>query len=192
MKKQTAKIEKFKLSQLREAGYNPRTISEEAYAALAKSIEKFGCVQPILINTKNKNTIIGGNQRYKILLEKHGPGHECYCVTVKLSKVDEKLLNITLNNPKCQGEFVQGLAAYIDKLREELEDKDIIDLKINELTRQIGTGQDSQCSYKEERLKPYKKTHILISFEPKRFAEIAEHLEAIIKTEGIEYEQCSN
>lgn len=187
------KIQTFKLSQLKSAKYNPRTITAEAMAGLTASIEKFGCVEPIVVNVRSgKNTIIGGHQRCRILKELHGAGYECPCVTVDLSKTNEKLLNITLNNPKVQGEFVAGLGEYIEKMRTELaDDEQFLDLRIDQLRSEIGKDGDT-CTYKEEKLRPFKKTHVLLSFEPSLLAEIAEHLEAIVRTEGVEYEQCSN
>ena len=113
--KKGMKIKRFKLSELRPAAYNPRTISDEALAGLAKSMERFGCVEPIVVNVRGgKNIIVGGHQRYKALDQ--AGAKDCQCVTVDLKKADEKLLNITLNNPAVQGEFIAELGEYIDKL----------------------------------------------------------------------------
>jgi len=50
-------VKRFKLSELKPAGYNPRTISDDALGGLAASIKKFGCVEPIIVNTQGgKNT----------------------------------------------------------------------------------------------------------------------------------------
>lgn len=88
----------FKLSQLRPADYNPRVIAAEALEGLMSSINRFGCVEPIVINTRcQENIIVGGNQRLKALRSLGIT--ECLCVTVNCSKADEKLLNLTLNNP---------------------------------------------------------------------------------------------
>ena len=91
----------FRLDQLKSAGYNPRVIVAEALEGLTNSIRRFGCVEPIVINTRGrKNIIVGGNQRFKAL---QGLGViECLCVTISCSRADEKLLNLTLNNPEIQ------------------------------------------------------------------------------------------
>lgn len=141
MKKQIKpKIKSFKLSQLKPAEYNPRTITADAMAGLTSSIQKFGCVEPIVVNVRGKkNRIVGGHQRYRVLKEIGGKGLECACVTVDLSAADEKLLNITLNNPKVQGEFVKELGAYIDKLRKQLpNDKDYLALRLDDLRSELG------------------------------------------------------
>ena len=102
------KIQTFKLSQIKPAEYNPRIISDDAMAGLTASIKRFGYIEPMVINTyRNKNTIVGGNQRYRILLGLYGEDHKCICITVKLNPVEEKTLNLTLNNPHIQGQFIK-------------------------------------------------------------------------------------
>mgnify|MGYP003291671143 CR=1 FL=1 len=63
-------FEKIKLTDIVPAEYNPRKISEEEYYKLKESITKFGLVDPIIINLKN-NRIIGGHQRYDVLMDKY-------------------------------------------------------------------------------------------------------------------------
>ena len=43
-------IKSMRLQDLKPAGYNPRTISEEAMKGLAHSLDRFGLVQPIIFN----------------------------------------------------------------------------------------------------------------------------------------------
>lgn len=62
------KIEKIKITKIEPAKYNPRKINDNDYTKLEKSINEFGLVDPIIINLKN-NRIIGGHQRYKVLLD---------------------------------------------------------------------------------------------------------------------------
>jgi len=113
------KLSKFSLKELRPAGYNPRVIDDDALAGLAASLKRFGCVEPIVINTRGgKNTIVVGHQRYKVL--KSAGAKECICVTVDLARADEKLLNITLNNPHTQGRFIEAIDEYIANSQGEL------------------------------------------------------------------------
>ena len=183
-------VRRFRLNELKPAEYNPRTISDEALEGLARSIEKFGCVEPIVVNTRGgKQTVIGGHQRLKVL--KAAKAKEVLCVAVDLSKADEKLLNLTLNNPKVQGEFIEAIGEYIEQLKEEIPEQDFLGLKIKKLHEDIGDKYE-KMTYSEENLMPFKKTHVLLSFEPAILAEIQDHLEAIIRTEGVEYEQGSN
>jgi len=93
------KIEKIEISKLKPARYNPRQISTKQYNDLKKSIERFGLVDPIIVN--KDFTIIGGHQRYKICKElKH---KEIDCVVLDLTKEQERELNVRLN--KNTGEF---------------------------------------------------------------------------------------
>ena len=153
------KIRQFRLSQLRAARYHPRTISRDALEGLTNSIKKFGCVEPIVVNVRgNRNTIIGGHQRYKALAGLYGAEHQCFCVMVDLKPTDEKLLNITLNNPKIQGQFIEDLGEYIDKLRKQLTKKsDYFDLKIDRLRGELGETEKQGKTYDDEVPKPPKK-----------------------------------
>ena len=47
-------IKEFGLNQLNPADYNPRRISNEAMEGLKKSLDRFGCVEPIVVNTRVK------------------------------------------------------------------------------------------------------------------------------------------
>lgn len=91
------KIELLKLKDLKRAEYNPRKNTKEQQEQLRKSLTKFGCVEPIIVN-KNKdreNIIVGGHFRVQELL-KMGR-EEAECVIVDLNKDDEKELNLRLN-----------------------------------------------------------------------------------------------
>jgi ParB-like chromosome segregation protein Spo0J len=56
------------ISELKPAEYNPRKASAKEFADLKKSIEKFGFVVPVLVNSApaRKNIIIGGHFRVKV------------------------------------------------------------------------------------------------------------------------------
>jgi ParB-like chromosome segregation protein Spo0J len=103
--KNDMKIESIKINKLKPAKYNPRQISTKQYNDLKKSIEKFGLVDPIIVN--KDMTVIGGHQRLKICKElKH---IEIDCVVLDLSKEEERELNIRLN--KNSGEFDMDILA---------------------------------------------------------------------------------
>ena len=128
----------FKMKELEPAGYNPREIDIVAMAGLTNSISRFGCVEPIVINTRGRhNVIVGGNQRFKAL-QSLGVT-ECLCVTISCSRADEKLLNLTLNNPLIQGDFIKKIEDYIERLRKELpDDNDFLSLRIADLQNELG------------------------------------------------------
>lgn len=91
------KIVKKNIYELREADYNPRQLTEKQHKDLKSSIEKFGFVDPIIINDnpKRQNVVIGGHQRLKIARELGIV--DVPCVLLNLSKKEERELNIRLN-----------------------------------------------------------------------------------------------
>lgn len=131
-------IEKIKITDIIPAEYNPRQISDEELTKLSNSINEFGLVDPIIINLKN-NKIIGGHQRYDVLINQYTLGNNFYAelnllrfgdigwvftdTDLKIeSKEHEKALNLALN--KISGEW------DFDKLSEVLEDLKISDFDI--------------------------------------------------------------
>ena len=110
------RIEKRRLDTMNRAKWNPREMSEDARNALAASIERFGLVEPIILNERG-NTVVGGHQRLSILLAQGVEEEDV--VIVNLSPEDERALNITLNNPEAQGTFTaDALAAILSELKE--------------------------------------------------------------------------
>jgi len=87
--------EKRNLSDLVPADYNPRKITEEQQKQLKKSLEEFGYVETIDINLDN--TVIGGHQRLKVLADLGYNEIEVRVPNRKLTKKEEKLLNLRLN-----------------------------------------------------------------------------------------------
>ena len=108
------KIESVKISELRFAEYNPRTISKKQFKDLKKSLEEFGLVNPIVINANEdrKNVIIGGHQRAGAW-EDLGNDHVLtYAVDLPIEK--EMKLNLRLN--KNGGKFDDDLLLnYFDE-----------------------------------------------------------------------------
>jgi ParB-like chromosome segregation protein Spo0J len=121
---------KIKLKDLKPADYNPRTITESQAEKLKNNLDKFGLVDPIIINLKN-NHIIGGHQRYNILIQET-PDKELNLIrlgdigwvfedTVLTIEDDnhEKALNLSLN--RLDGEFDTN---KLNQLFEELQADD--------------------------------------------------------------------
>lgn len=95
-------LERRKVSQLIEWGKNPRTLTEKGIADLKKSIDKFGCAQPIIINIDD--VICGGHGRKKVLEELKIEEVDCYVPSRQLSDKEFEELNIRLNK-NIAGEF---------------------------------------------------------------------------------------
>lgn len=125
-------IEHIKITDLKPAEYNPRRISDEDYQKLKNSISTFGLVDPIIVNLKNMH-IVGGHQRYDVLLDEHMLDNDFLAelpmirlgdvgfvfTDTNLSIADddhEKALNLALN--KISGEWDE---LKLQPLLEELE-----------------------------------------------------------------------
>lgn len=68
-------LDKIKITDITPADYNPRKISNDDYEKLSRNISEFGLVSPIIINLQN-NHIIGGHQRYDVLLNEYMVTHK--------------------------------------------------------------------------------------------------------------------
>lgn len=100
MKKQPLQWErvKVKMSDLTPAEYNPRKMTEKERQDLIDSVEEFGPVVPLVVNTgKRKNMLIGGHQRSTIYKELGFKEVEAYRPNRELTVAEEKKLNLRLN-----------------------------------------------------------------------------------------------
>jgi len=112
------KFETMALSDLTPAAYNPREISDMAMMGLESSIKRFGLVEPIIYNQQTGN-VVGGHQRLKVLI---GQGVETTdVVVVDLPEIEEKALNVALNNQLIAGDFTKELEAIQAELADDLD-----------------------------------------------------------------------
>ncbi len=106
--------EQVKITALKPAEYNPRSISERELTKLTDSIRAFGFVDPVIVNADN--TVIGGHQRIKAA-ERIGMS-EVPCVRVDIPKDREQALNLALN--RISGEWdMDRLAVLLEQLDAE-------------------------------------------------------------------------
>lgn len=102
------------VSSLKPATYNPRTWNKEQEEALTESLNRFGLVDPIIVNgaKDRKNIVIGGHFRLKIAKDL---GYtDVPVVYVNIPEIErEKELNLRLN--KNTGSFDLKMLAEFDK-----------------------------------------------------------------------------
>ena len=142
-------IEKIEINKLKPATYNPRQISTKQYKDLKESINKFGLVDPIIVN--KCYTIIGGHQRYKIC--KDLDYKDIGCIILDLNKEQERELNIRLN--KNTGDFDMDILANefdIDQLVDWGFKHIDLDINIDKIT-EGNTDDDHIPEVKESRVK---------------------------------------
>jgi ParB-like chromosome segregation protein Spo0J len=116
-------IRKVAVKAITPTVHNPRvdlTPEDPEYQDLKKSIISFGYVEPIIWNRQTGN-LVGGHQRYKILIEQGLTEIEASVVDLPLEK--EKALNVALN--KIQGRWDEvKLAQLLDELT-QIPDMDV-------------------------------------------------------------------
>lgn len=108
-------IRKIDVRQINPAPYNPRKDlkpGDPEYQKLKNSIVTFGYVEPIVWNKQTGN-LVGGHQRFKVLIEEGTKEIEVSVVDLSLEK--EKALNLALN--KITGSWDNNkLAVLLDEL----------------------------------------------------------------------------
>ena len=79
------------------AEYNPRQLTKDQHQHLKDSIQRFGLVDPILVNKHKdrKDIIIGGHQRVRVA--KDLDIDKVPCIELSLSYEKERELNVRLN-----------------------------------------------------------------------------------------------
>ena len=107
-------VKEWEISKLINAEYNPRVLKEHQFKQLKDSIERFGIVDPILVNVNKdrKGIIIGGHQRAYVC-EKLGM-KKIPAVELDLTLEQEKELNIRLNKNTGEWDY-ESLANYFDE-----------------------------------------------------------------------------
>ena len=111
---QEIKIDKALVNNLKNPEYNPRHWSKEQSDNLKESIERFGIVDPIIVNSaeNRQGVVIGGNFRLEIA--KQLGYKEIPVIYINIPDIErEKELNIRLN--KNTGEFDLKLLAEFDE-----------------------------------------------------------------------------
>ena len=108
-------LEQVNPAELMPADYNPRQINDLQMNALKRSLERWGFVEPVVVNKKTGH-IVGGHQRVAAALELAIETVPVY--RVDIDETDEKALNIALN--KISGDWnADKLASLLSDLGSE-------------------------------------------------------------------------
>ena len=168
------KIEKISLEKLNPAKYNPRVElqkEDERYQRIKASIQEFGLVDPIIVNSKTM-TIVGGHQRYNILtifsyskireynILKDLGMKDADCVLLELTEKQEKRLNLSLNkNSGLWDETkLEELFEELNLSDEELFATGFTEEEITDLLKNNEEIQDDNFDVKEALKEVEKKT----------------------------------
>ena len=140
-------LQRISINRLKPAKYNPRKDlkpGDPAYEKIRRSLHDFGYVDPVIWNEVTGN-IVGGHQRYKVLVSEGATEIDCVVVHIE-DPQDEKALNIALNKavgewePMALADLLADLqssgydlgatgfdAAEVDDLFSKVHDKDVRD-----------------------------------------------------------------
>lgn len=128
----TLKIEHINPALLVPADYNPRQITDHQLEALKRSLNRWGFVQPVIINERT-GKIVGGHQRVTAALEL--AFETVPVVRMTLDEAAEKALNIALN--KISGQWdkdkLADLLTELDADGWDLPDLGFDDLELDDL-----------------------------------------------------------
>lgn len=149
-------IQKIDINKLKPATYNPRKNLQKddaEYKKIYNSIQKFGYVEPIIIN--GDKTIIGGHQRYKVLKDLGYANIDC--VVLDLDKNSEKMLNIALN--KISGDWdmslLKDLLLDLDSVNFDIELTGFDMTEVENLMCQFHVEEDTRNETIEEEKKKF-------------------------------------
>lgn len=133
-------------SQLRNAPYNPRVMTDRARKLLKENLAKVGLVEPVVWNVRTGN-LVGGHQRLAALDALEGTSDYMLTVAqVDLDPATEKEQNIFLNNPNAQGDW--DLEALQKMLAEDvnLENAGFSQSEIYQLFGDAALAQSSELT----------------------------------------------
>lgn len=135
----------IKISKLKLAEYNPRKISDKELSNLKKSLEKFGFIQPVIIN--KDFTVISGHQRIRAWKELKN--ETVPTLQLSITKTEEKALNLAMN--RIGGEWdVDKLFSVINELRvtDELEFTGFDEKEVSKILDQFLEDEEDESTEK--------------------------------------------
>ncbi len=165
---------KVQLSELKENPNNPKVVNETGRRRLHKSLGKFGLAGTIVVNADGM--IIDGHSRKKDL-EESG-------VTEVWVSWPSRLLT--------EDEYNEFNAIY-DVAKAGDPDMLIIEEVLGEeLMEEWEIEKKEKPAIEEVEIRPFEKTHVLLSFPPDRLIDVNHLLQQLADLDFVEYEQTSN
>lgn len=136
---------------------NPRSISDNSLSGLKASIRRFGLVELLIINERTMH-LIGGHQRYSILLE--SGVLEAPMIVVNMSLEDELAASLTMNNTEIEGDFDDPVLELMSRVEKDLPDlfhavklndlKVKVEKSLNKLLPQLDDDDDDDDDWDTE------------------------------------------
>lgn len=162
------------VSDLKENPKNPKILNEKGRQRLHLSLSKFGLAGTIICNVDL--TIIDGHSRKKDLIDK---GVKEVWVSVPSRKLTQK-------------EYDE-MNAMFDVAKAGDPDMMMIEEVIGEeVLEEWGFEKKERPDIELVELKPFRQTHVLLSFPPERMIDLQDILQQLSDLDYVEYAQSSN
>jgi len=112
-------IETRKLSELKQYPVNPRNITKEKFDDLKQKIKRFGQLGALLIDGRDRTTILGGNHAYLAMMDL---GIEEAKVEYRTPKDDAEALElVVVHNERFANWVEQDLAELLQKYKDKID-----------------------------------------------------------------------
>jgi hypothetical protein len=172
----------IKLSTIKPNPSNPRVIKDDKFHKLVNSIKEFPKMlelRPMVVN--EDNVLLGGNMRLKAL--QHLKYEEIPNTWVKQASelTEEEQRQFIIKDNVGFGEWDWEMLANSWNNDE-----------LSEWGLDVPNQEDNTSEIKEQEIRPYIKSHILLSFPPEKFLQVEGIISTLITESWIEYEQTSN
>lgn len=162
---------------------NPLDISAEDFNRLKAQIEAHGLYKPLICVKEGLDYIVvGGNMRLKVLKALHV--NPVWITQIEVKDEKEKL-EISLSDNDRAGFYKE------DELRSQASELGVDLIKFN-VGIELPVLELETLKEKTEGIRYYKRTHVLLSFDPALLLKIEPLLKKIIEVDGVSYETSSN
>ena len=159
----TMNLQRIAVDKLKPAKYNPRKDlkpGDPAYEKIKRSLHEFGYVDPVIWNEVTGN-IVGGHQRYKVLVAEGATEIDCVVVHIE-NPQEEKALNIALNKAVGEWEPV-ALADLLSDLQQsgyDLGATGFDPAEVDDLFSQVHDKEtkDDDCDIDPDEVTPFVQT----------------------------------
>lgn len=162
--------------------------NEYGESLIEKSFSKFGAGRSVLIDKNNR--LIAGNKSTEKFVASGGE-KVIIIDTDGDTLVAVRRKDVDLDSPQGREMALADNAAAKANI---VFDAEVIEAEVGEaVCEEWGIeGKNETQKSKNVQLKPFERTHILLSFPPEKLIEIQELIQKITEHEFVEYEQSSN
>lgn len=141
-------VERWDRRRIKNAPYNPRTISKDAERRLKKKLQTRGLLQAVTVNRKTGN-LVGGHKRLAILdVLSKGQAYSLDVCVVSLTPKQEREENIAFNNASLQGDW--DLDALADVFKDAGTEIDLEETGFDQVSLEVVLGEKGEGLFGEE------------------------------------------